>query len=204
MSPAARAALGLLFAVAALAACNTSRADPLASNPAAAASPTPEVTACNHCATDLEARLPTSIGGTALTAFSFNGEGFLSTGSSANQQQISNMLAKLGKSVNDLSVAQASDPSGELVFKEGILRVAGASAEPLLNAWLEAQRQAVSDLVVTTVAIGGQNVTRLTDRTSTTSQSAGASTYVVPKGDALFLILAEDTKLVDQAVAEIH
>jgi hypothetical protein len=197
MSHASIAIFGLAAAVA-FVACNTNRVDPLAS--LSAQSPAPEVTACNHCATDLEAMLPTEIGGTKLSAVSLNGPGFLSTGNASNRSALTEMLGSLGKTPAELSVAQAADPTGVLVFKEGIFRVVGSTPEALLAAWLTAQTTVQPTLVIGRVTIAGQTVTKLADSKNLDAPPL----YVVAKGDELWIVGARDEKLIDEAISRIH
>jgi hypothetical protein len=191
------AVLALTVAVA-LGACNTNRVDPLASQPAQ--SPAPEVTPCNHCATDLEALLPTEIGGTRLSAVSLDGPGFMSTGTDANRTALTQMLASLDKTPAELSIAQAADPTGVLVFKEGIFRVTGSAPETLLAAWLTAQTTVEPSLVVGKVTIAGQTVTKLADSKNLDAPPS----FVVAKGDELWIVAARDQKLIDEAFSRIH
>jgi hypothetical protein len=179
-------------------ACNTNRVDPLASQPDL--SPAPEVTPCNHCATDLEALLPTQIGATKLSAVSLNGPGFMATGNIANRTALTQMLTSLGKTPADLSVAQAEDPSGVLVFKEGIFRVTGSAPGALLAAWLAAQQAVQPSLVAGQITLDGQVVTKLAD----SKNLEAPPSYIVAKGDELWIVAARDQKLIDEAISRIH
>jgi hypothetical protein len=183
----------------ALAACDSSD-DPLASH-RPTFSPLPSGTETPHGAPDLEARLPDSIGGTALVHSSFDGQSFLATGTDANRTALQGMLGGLGRRIEDLSLAQATDPANNLPFVEGIFRVAGTPPDRLEPAWIAAQETATDNrLVQGTVSIGGRSVTKLSDP----NLPSGGTTYVVPSGDALVLILADDTKLVEEALGKIR
>lgn len=187
------------LAMIAVAACGSSGIDPLASRSIAIdASPPP--TPCDHCAPDLEKLLPTRIGSTDLTTSSYDGADFAATGSATNRQQLDTLLARLGKSEADLFVAEATDPTGALVFQDGIFQVRGADPTALRDGWVAAQQQANPRISVDTTSIDGQPVIRL----STTGSVSGGVTYVVSRGDSLYLILADDQSLVQQAISLIR
>lgn len=183
----------------AVAACGASD-DPLASHrptavPSASSSPVP------HAAPDLEARLPAQIAGTRLDHTSLAGASFLATGSEANKKALTAMLDQLGHTVDDLTLAEATDPLGDLPFIEGIFRVAGTKPEALAPAWIAAQQAATNHrLVESTVTVGAASLTKLTDP----QIQAGGTTYVLPRGDSLVLIVADDQKLLEEAVTKVH
>jgi nucleoid-associated protein YgaU len=204
--------LALLAAAAALlvAACGAS-ASPAASAapstaPIASPSPVPSGAADSpapsvdlHGAPDLEARLPHTVGSTELSAVSLSGDTFLSTGDTASQGQLRDMLSKLGRTPADLSVAEAHDPTGRLVYQLGLFRVAGADAFSLESAWIAAQQAADANrLKVTQETIAGRQVTHLADP----ARVVGGDTYVVAMGDTLVLVLADDTTLVEETLGD--
>jgi ABC-type glycerol-3-phosphate transport system substrate-binding protein len=194
-----RAVVAAMLVAIAVAACGAS-SDPLASHrpdPSATEAPTP----FPHGARDLEARLPSSIAGTPLTRYSYDGQSFLATGNEQNRTQLTKLLAQLGRQPTDLTIAQASDPRGYLTFQEGIFRVAGTSPDVLEPAWVASQEQATQGKLVETKAdIGGLKVTKLVDAQGGTA----AATYIVPRGDSLVLIRAIDPNLVQEAIAQLH
>jgi hypothetical protein len=189
-----RAALAALV-VLSIAACSAAD-DPL--SPHRSPAPLPDSTQAPHGAVALEGRLPDTIGGTTLAHSSYDGPSFLASGTSANRAALTTMLAQLGRSVDDLSLAQATDPSGKLQFVEGIFRVAGAPPDQLESAWLAAQQSSSGDqLVQGTVNVGGMTVTKLSDPN-------GDTTWVVPRNDSLVLILTNDDALVSEAISKIR
>jgi hypothetical protein len=205
MSPVMRARHTLLALAASvllgagLAACRSSD-DPLASHsPSAPAGD--EATPSPHAYPDLEARLPSKIRGRSLDHASFDGPTFLAKGTEANRAALSAMLGQLGHGINDLSLAEATDPRQDLQFIEGIFRVAGTRPDSLEPAWIDAQQAATNHrLVQAAVTIGGVSVTKLSDP----QFQAGGTTYVLPRGDSLVLIVADDLKLVEEAIAQVH
>jgi hypothetical protein len=188
------AALALVALVAV--GCGARTDDPLASHTpspvAPSATPTP------HEAPELETRLPKSIHGTMLAARSYTGATFLRSGTDQNQTALRAMLSRLGRSVDDLTLALAEDPNGSVPFVEGIFRVAGTPSDALEQAWVESQQAATQNrLVQGTVTIAGQRVDKITDAV------AGGTTYIVARGDSLVLIVAPDPALTEEAVSKI-
>ncbi len=195
-TPVLRAAA--LTAVVLLAGCG-GRPDPLASGSASPAPSTPRsVAPVPHEVPTLEARLPYSIRGTQLTYRSYTGASFLRTGTSASQAALRRMLADLDRSVDDLTLALAEDPMGSLPFVEGIFRVAGTAPDTLERAWIASQ-QAVAQghLLEGTAVIAGMTIHRITD-------AVGDTTYIVPRGDSLVLIIAGDPAMAEEAVTKIR
>jgi hypothetical protein len=190
-------AAALLLGVGA-AACGSSD-DPLASHPPSA--PAGDALPSPHPYPDLEARLPSKIGGKSLGHTSFDGPTFLAKGTEANRTALTAMLGQLGRGIGDLSLAEATDPNEDLQFIEGIFRVAGSRADALEPAWIAAQQAATNHrLVEATVTIGGVSITKLSDP----NFQSGGTTYVLPRGDSLVLIVADDVKLVQEAIAQVH
>ncbi len=182
-----------------LVACNSAD-DPLASHPPSA-SPAVVTTPSPHADPDLEARLPSKIGGKTLGHVSFDGPAFLAKGTDANRAALTAMLGQLGHGIDDLTLAEATDPLEDLPFIEGIFRVSGTRPETLEPAWIAAQQAATNHrLVQATVTIGGVSVTKLSDP----QFQSGGTTYILPRGDSLVLIVADDLKLVEEAIAQVH
>jgi hypothetical protein len=164
----------------------------------AVGSPAPSIDV--HGAPELEARLPTRLGGTELTTVSLSGDTFIATGGDAGQGQLLDLLDGLGRRPADLSVAEAHDPSGLLVLQVGLFRVAGADPDALAAAWLAAQQAAEGNrLRVGEATIDGRTVTTLEDP----AREIGGDTYIVPMGDTLVLVRADDQALVAEALAAI-
>jgi hypothetical protein len=131
---------------------------------------------------------------------SLTGEAFLSTGGEAGRGQLEALLTDVGKAVADLSVAQASDPTGGLDLQAGLFRVAGADPERLLDAWVQAQQAATDErLEVASVEIAGRPTTRLIDPNH---RDAGA-TYATSDGDTLVIVRTPDETLVAEVFAAI-
>lgn len=168
--------------------------------PSPAASETPEPSVDRNGVPELEALLPEEIGGVALTRLSMTGEDFMALGTEVGRSQMRGMLTELGATVADLSIAEAHDPGGALVFRQGLFRVAGADPAQLLAVWVAAQQAAMQNrLAVTNVTVGGRDLTKLSD---VTVEVAG-TTYAFVEGDTLWLIMVDDQALLEEALSKV-
>jgi len=214
---AARAATVLVLA-AAIAACGTSSGTPLptapamspasptasasvpATPPASLAPETPEPSVDRHGVPELEAFLPASAGGVALERLSLTGADFYALGTSGSRARLDAMLKALGRTLADLSVADAGDPTGKIVLEVGVFRVAGSEPARLLSEWV-ASSQAVKPglIAVTSETLDGRRLTKLVDAT----RPVGGSTYAWAIGDTIFIVAADDPALLSSALAHL-
>lgn len=164
-------------------------------------SESPEPVVDYHGAPDLEARLPDEIGGVALAKVSLTGPDFMKLGTPTGQGQMTSLLTELGRTPDDLAVAEAYDPSQILTFKEGLFRVAGADTVQLLGLWVASQQAAESNrLQVSNTTVSGRDLTRITDP----SIDVGGTTYAFAEGDTLWLIATDDQALLEEALAKVE
>ena len=149
---------------------------------------------------ELEALLPATVGSVVLERLSLSGPDFYSTGTPATRTRLDDMLAKLGKTVSDLTVADAGDPTGIAVLEVGAFRVAGADSARLLAEWV-ASNQATSPgrIQVSNVTLDGRALTRLVD----TGRPVGGTIHAFVKGDVIFLVDADDPALLSSALAQL-
>lgn len=138
--------------------------------PIAAASPTESIepepsddstlppVADTHDAPDLESRLPTELQGTTLQVQSWTGVGILSDDNFSTS--VTAFLACVGKTPDDLRVAQAYDPDQAIDGSIGIYEVDGVAPEDVRDALLAAWKVDSPDMTVSTVKLGGHDVTR--------------------------------------------
>jgi hypothetical protein len=161
---------------------------------------TPEPSVDRHGVPDLEALLPARVGDVDLERLSLTGRDFYVLGNDASRGQLDDMLGRLGKSVADLTVADAGDPTGKAVLEVGIFRVAGAPADRLLAEWIASTEAAkpgqISDARAT---VDGRTLTRIVDA----SRPVGGKTLAFVKGDMLFLVAADDPALVSSALSQL-
>lgn len=139
---------------------------------------------------DLENRLPGEINGVALTKYSFKGTTFLGSGAS-NSQDLLDLLSSLGKTPDDMSVAFAADPAGDLDVQVGAFKVAGADSNALLAAFVDASQSTTPGTQVSQANVGGKNVTQIVDPSDTTT----GAIYVYANGDVLYYVLSPDPAL---------
>ena len=161
--------------------------------PGASDQPTPEV---SLAAPELEAVLPTSVGGTTLSVNSATGSTVI--GTDPGSRAIAAALRTAGISVDAFRAAQAYDPSGTVDLSITAFRVEGMTSDVLkgivLSSWLSA---------------GGTGVTTSTttvqDRTATEVDygDGGAPSYVVVDGDIVFVVETSDATLATQAVGAL-
>jgi hypothetical protein len=168
--------------------------------PASAPPDTPEPSVDRHGVPDLEALLPARVGDVAMERLSLTGHDFYLTGTDQTRAQLDAMLGRLGKSVADLTVADAGDPTGLAVLEVGVLRVAGAPADRLLAEWVASNEAAKPGQIShAQTTVDGRALTRLVDAT----RPVGGTTLVFAKGDMLFLVAADDPTLVSSALAQL-
>ena len=124
---------------------------------------------------ELEAVLPDTIGGQIVIKQSMTGEAFLSSplGGAAALEP---MLAELGATVDDLSVAIGTTPTAVVVFA---YQVKGVAADRTFEG-LEAALQSGQGGEVSQTTVAGRSVTQVT--------ASGETTYIYLAGDVVFII----------------
>ncbi|MGD9511795.1 MAG: hypothetical protein AB7I59_12165 [Geminicoccaceae bacterium] len=147
-----------------------------------------------HADPALEALLPTTLGGKALTLASQSGTE-LSTQSTAFDA----FLAELGRSRGDFTLASAYS-QGELRAEVGGWRVEGADPARLLPAFRKAvQASSATPLTGADEQLAGRTVTRIGDP----GQLARGPLYVLVRGDALLFVQTPDRALAEEALAKL-
>lgn len=174
-------------------------------SPSVAASPagpseSPEPSVDSHAVPELEALLPVKVGDVALERLSLTGPDFYSTGTDETRGRLDEMLTNLGKTVSDLSVADAGDPTGIAVLEVGAFRVAGADSTQLLAEWVASNQAAGAGRIqVSNVTLDGRALTKLVD----TGRPIGGTIHAFVKGDVIFLVDADDQALLSSALAQL-
>lgn len=147
-----------------------------------------------HADTELEALLPTSLGGVTLTVESQSGAD-LATKSAAFDA----FLRDLGKTRADFTVASAYAIGG-LRAEIGAWRVRGADAAQMLQGFKTAlQSSSATPLTEAQETLGGRNVTRIGDP----GQLAHGPLYVVGSGDTLFFVQTPEPALAQEAMGKL-
>jgi hypothetical protein len=159
-----------------------------------AAAPAPAQTGSRHAAPDLEALLPTSLGGVALTIESQSGTD-LRTSSVAFDA----FLASLGKTRADFSLASAYARKG-LPAAVGAWRVQGASGAELLPSFKVAlQASSATPLASAEEQLAGRPVTRIGDK----GQLAQGPLYAFARGDTIWFVQTIEPALAQEAMAKL-
>lgn len=180
----------------------TPAASPLASAAPASTGPTdsPEPSVDSHGVPALEALLPAKVGDVVLERLSLTGKDFYSTGTTDTQGRLDTLLKNLGKTIDDLRIGDAGDPTGRTVLEVGAFQVAGAKPAQLLSEWVASTQAATPGMIkVTNTTIDGRSLTKLVDGT----RDVGGTTYAFAKGDTIFLVAADDATLVSRALAQL-
>src|SRR5262245_48354586 len=142
-----------------------------------------------HADPELEALLPTSLGGVTLTVESQSGDD-LATKSAA----FDTFLNNLGKTRADFSVASAY-ATGGLRAEIGAWRVKGADPAQMLQGFKTAlQASSATPLTQVDETLGGRAVTRIGDP----GQLAHGPLYVVGGGDTLFFVQTPEPTLAEE------
>jgi hypothetical protein len=132
---------------------------PLAATAAPTASATSRASAQagRHADPALEALLPTSLGGVALTVESQAGPDL-----SRQSEALDAFLAGLGRTLADFTLASAYDAGGGLEAEVGAWRVRDAQSSALMPGFITAvQASSTTPLTVADTSSGGRTVTRI-------------------------------------------
>lgn len=147
-----------------------------------------------HADPDLEALLPQTLGGVALTIESQAGPEL-----SAANTAFDAFLKSLGKTRADFSLASAYAQGG-LRAQVGAWRVNGADTAMLLPGFKAAmQASSTTPLNNTEENIAGHMVTRVGDP----GQLTQGPLYVFAKGDTLYFVQTPDRALAEEAIAKL-
>jgi hypothetical protein len=148
-----------------------------------------------HADPELEALLPTSLGGVALTVESQAGPEL-----STNSAPFDAFLAGLGKTRADFTLASAYAPGGGLKAEVGAWRVKGADTGLLLRSFKDVmQASSATPLTIADETIADRAVTRIGDP----GQLTRGPLYVVVRGDALLFVQTPEPALVEEAMTKL-
>ena len=147
-----------------------------------------------HDDPDLEAVLPTSLGGVALTVESQAG-----TDLTTKSDAFDAFLNSLGKTRADFSVASAYTTGG-LRAEIGAWRVKGADPTLMLQGFKAAlQASSTTPLTQAEESLAGRPITRIGDP----GQLAHGPLYVVERGDMLLFVQTPDPALAEEAISKL-
>lgn len=164
--------------------------EPLPSDEASAEPPVE-----SHEVADLEALLPAGLNGTGLTRESWTGATIL--GDDNWSTSVTTFLTGAGKTAADLQASQAYDPAGSLDMSAGAFRVAGIEAVKLRDAMIAAWKGDYPDLKVSTIKIGGLDVT------TGDFGDGGVNSYWYVRDNVVFDIETSDPSIAQAALAAL-
>lgn len=142
---------------------------------------------------NLEALLPDSLGGIALTKLSIAGTTFLASGS-PETKPFTDLLTALGKTPADVSLALGSNDAMTVVAYQIKGVDAGTFMSALIAAFTKDQGTTITD-----VNISGKAVTKIVP-------PSGDTNYAYPSGDVMFIVAgsAQTDALVAEAFAKLR
>lgn len=147
-------------------------------------------------APDLEAKLPTEIGGTTMQVQSQTADNVF--GDDPNSRALSARIRALGADLADLQIAQESDETGTIDLTIVAFRLPGKDATKLraaiVETWLSANVEGVKQSEIT---LGGKKVTKVD------YGDEGPIDYVYRGSDYVIVIDTADPALATEAVSKI-
>lgn len=159
-----------------------------------AAHPTVTLVAGRHADPALEALLPTTLGGAALTV-----ESQVGTELTTQSGPFDAFLAGLGKTRADFSLASAYSAGG-LEAEVGAWRVKGADSAQLLPGFKSAvQASSTTPLTQVEEDLAGRTVTRIGDP----GQLTQGPLYVIVRGDTLLFVQTTERALAEEAMGKL-
>ncbi len=160
-----------------------------------APSPAPSESAARHADPALEALLPETLGGVALLRESQHG-----TDLGQQSDPLDTMLAGLGKTLADFTIASAYSANGDVEAQVGAWRIDGASPDKLLPAFVTVvQSSSATKLTVTELTLGGHEVTQI----GGPGELAQGPLYAYAKDDTLLFVQTTDPELAKEALAAL-
>ncbi len=168
---------------------------PVASDDPNAVDPSEAPVADSHDAPNLEALLPTDLSGTPLQLQSWTGDVYLTDDSWSTS--ITSFLTGAGKTPPDFHVAQAYDPTQALDGTVLVYTVTGVEPAKIRDALLAAWKGDFPDLKVSTLTLGGKEVTK------GDFGSDAAATFLYLKGNAVYDIETSDAAIATAAIDAI-
>jgi hypothetical protein len=154
----------------------------------------PAASADRHAAPNLEALLPQTLGGVALTIESQAGTDLMT-----NNAAFDTFLKTLGKTRADFSLASAYAPGG-LKAAAGVWYVAGANPGDLITAF-KAALQASSNVPLTIAdeTVAGHAVTRI----GAPGELAQGPLYAFARPDMILFVQTPEPALAEEAIGKL-
>ena len=169
---------------------------PVASDDPNAVDPSEAPVADSHDVPELEALLPTNLSGTPLQLQSWTGDVYLIDDSWSTS--MTSFLTSKDKTPPDFHVAQAYDATQALDGTVLVYTVTGVEPAAIRDALLAAWKGDFPNLKVSTLTLGGKEVTK------GDFGSDAAATFLYLKGNAVYDIETSDAAIAAAAIAEIE
>jgi hypothetical protein len=149
-----------------------------------------------HEIPELEALLPTDVGGTALETQSSNGDAILTD--DAWSTALTGFLTRVGKTSPDLQFAQAYDPIGAVEATVWVYRVIGAEGPALRDALVQAWTGYSPNMTWTKVTLDGKEVMK-----GDVADETVAKSYLYVRDGLVYDIETTDEKFATDALAAL-
>ena len=147
-------------------------------------------------APDLEAKLPTSAGGTPLTVQSASADTIF--GTDPNSRALSSRIRAMGSQLSDLQIAQAYDDTGTVDLSIVAFRLPGKDGAALRSAVIETWLSAnVAGVTKSEVTLSGKKLTKVD------YGDDGTTEYVYQGTDYVIVIDTSDTAIATEVAAGI-
>lgn len=161
--------------------------------------PSPSVNssaASRHADPELEALLPGTLGGIALTRESQRGVDL-----SRQSPALETFLESLDKTLDDFTLASAYSSAGDLEAQVGAWRIRGASTDLLMPGFITAiQASSTTPLTVTEVVEGGRTVTKIGEP----GQLTQGPLYAFARDDTVLFVQTTDPALAAEALSDLR
>jgi hypothetical protein len=148
-----------------------------------------------HDAPELEALLPATWEGSAMSVESSTGEVVLIE--DAWSQVFRTFLEDLKKTPADLLVARSYEPTGELQMSVSAFKVDGVGGDKVLETVISAWKAEDENLVTSTLTLGGKSVTR------GVFASTDVNSYWYEQEDVVFDVETSDEALAGAVIATL-
>jgi hypothetical protein len=161
----------------------------------AGATAAPTAATLSHADPSLESLLPTTLQGVSLVRASQRGADLSQTSNALND-----MLAHLGKTIDDFTIASAYSERGEVKGQIGIWRIKGAATARLIPEFaIAVQASSTTKLDITEITLGGKKVTQV----GGAGQLTQGPLYAYTKDDMILFVESPDQVIAEEALTKM-
>jgi hypothetical protein len=160
-----------------------------------APSAAPTAVGVSHADRALEDLLPTTLQGVSLTHASQRG-----TDLTRESNALNDMLANLGKTLADFTLASAYSERGEVKGQVGAWRIKGAETSRLVSEFVKSvQASSTTKLDVQVITLGGKSVTQI----GSAGQLTQGPLYAYAKDDIILFVESPDPVIAEEALKKM-